>query len=176
MMTVADVIVPTAFVKFAGFASSRWTNVLLVGAVAAELDQHFSILSAQIDDLDLRLGIHFDVLRIHEERWIIGVRVKSALPALCDVVQAILRRENEETSSKNNNTNCLVWFREKNRKNNDNDSRIVLGRTDDGYCLWHHHLVGAVRVQVNGGQKSSLTRMCLSMKVMGASDSLVNYI
>lgn len=38
-------------------------------------------------------------------------------------------------------------------------SFLELGRANDGYGLRQHHLVGAVRVQVNTGEKGSLGGM-----------------
>lgn len=44
------------------------------------------------------------------------------------------------------------------------DSLLELGRANDGYGLRQHHLVGAVRVQVNTGEKGSLGGMRLQRK------------
>lgn len=75
-------------------------QILAVVVVAAlELDQKLSILSTQVDDLDLGLRIHLDVLRLHEQWRIVRMRMKPALPALCNVVQTIVRCEYKETSA-----------------------------------------------------------------------------
>lgn len=41
------------------------------------------------------------------------------------------------------------------------DSLLKLGGTDDGYGFRQHHLVGAVRVQVNTGEEGGLGGMGL---------------
>lgn len=71
----------------------------VVVVVVVELDKQLSILSTQVDDLDLGLGVHLDVLRLHEQWRIVGMRMKAALPALCNIVQSIVRCQYKETSA-----------------------------------------------------------------------------
>lgn len=72
---------------------------ILAVVVVVELDKQLSILSTQVDDLDLGLGVHLDVLRLHEQWRIVGMRMKAALPALCNIVQSIVRCQYKETSA-----------------------------------------------------------------------------
>ena len=44
------------------------------------------------------------------------------------------------------------------------DSLVELGRADDGDCLRQHHLVGAVCVEVDAGQKGRLGGVGLGKK------------
>lgn len=74
-------------------------QILAVVVVVVELDKQLSILSTQVDDLDLGLGVHLDVLRLHEQWRIVGMRMKAALPALCNIVQSIVRCQYKETSA-----------------------------------------------------------------------------
>lgn len=71
----------------------------VVVVVVVELDKQLSILSTQVDDLDLGLGVHLNVLRLHEQWRIVGMGMKAALPALCNIVQSIVRCQYKETSA-----------------------------------------------------------------------------
>lgn len=74
-----------------------------------------------------------------EERGFFGVRVESFLPAGRDLLQAMLRQL------------------EKPRL-------LVFWRTHNSNGLWQHHLVGAVRVQVNAGEEGCLRGVSLKRK------------
>lgn len=82
-----------------GSLNSLQILAVVVVVVVVELDKQLSILSTQVDDLDLGLGVHLDVLCLHEQWRIVGMRMKAALPALCNVVQSIVRCQYKETSA-----------------------------------------------------------------------------
>lgn len=64
------------------------------------------------------------------------MRMEPFLPTGGDLVHAVIRQLKE--------TRLLVFW-----------------RTDNGYRLWQHHLVGAVCMQVHAGEESCLGRMCM---------------
>lgn len=122
-------------------------------------------LAAQIDDLYLVLAVHSDVLSLHEQWRVIRMGMKARLPTLGNKIQSVMRREYKETSTKKIKVRIKAEYIKLKRNSFTDDSRVVLGRTNNGQSLGHHHLVGTVRMQVNGGQKRSLAGMCLKMKM-----------